>query len=95
MRWLSENPAQLAGLTGRKGCLARGYDADLVVFDPEAAFTVEAPALYHRHPVSPYHGRSLHGVVERTYLGGVEAWRRPAVIAAGRGQALLRPLPGV
>jgi allantoinase len=54
----------------RKGKLAAGYDADLVVFDPEAEFTVTEDRLHHRHAVSPYLGEKLRGVVKRTYLRG-------------------------
>ncbi len=90
VRWLSENPSKLAGLAHRKGQIERGYDADLVVFDPEVVFTVDAAALFHRHPVSPYHGRELRGVVERTWLGGVAAWQRTNFINLNQGKPLLR-----
>jgi allantoinase len=49
-----------------------GADADLVAFDPSATFTVDPAALHHRHPVSPYAGRQLTGVVRRVWLGGAE-----------------------
>jgi allantoinase len=69
-RWMSESPAKLAGCHTRKGRLARGYDADFVVFDPEREFVVNADRLYYRHPVSPYLGEKLRGVVKATYLRG-------------------------
>lgn len=69
-RWLGENPAKLAGQTGRKGVIAPGADADLVVFDGEAEFIVDAAALQHRHPMTPYAGERLSGVVRKTYLRG-------------------------
>ena len=69
-RWMSEKPAQLAGCEARKGRLAEGCDADMVVFDPEAEFTVTEARLHHRHPISPYLGQKLQGVVKRTYLRG-------------------------
>src|SRR5579862_2837181 len=69
-RWMSEKPAKLAGCDSRKGRIAPGWDADLVVFNPEAEFTVTADLLHHRHAVSPYLGEKLSGVVKRTYLRG-------------------------
>lgn len=68
--WMSAAPARLAGLDARKGAIAAGYDADLVLFDPEAAFTARGALLHHRHPTTPYEGRTLRGVVRRTFLRG-------------------------
>jgi allantoinase len=68
--WMSESPAKLAGCHTRKGRLAPGYDADLVVFDPEGEFVVCEDRLHYRHPVSPYLGEKLRGVVKATYLRG-------------------------
>jgi allantoinase len=69
-RWMALQPARLAGCGARKGQIAAGYDADLVVFDPEAEFTVTEDRLHHRHRVSPYLGERLRGIVNRTYLRG-------------------------
>jgi len=69
-RWMSEAPARLAGLEGRKGCIAEGADADLVVFDEGAEWTVDASGLEHRHKFTPYDGGRLCGRVKRTYLRG-------------------------
>jgi allantoinase len=67
VRWMSEAPARLTGLTG-KGGIAVGRDADLVAFAPEEQWRVGA--LHHRNPVTPYAGRELTGVVRRTWLHG-------------------------
>ncbi len=69
-RWMSTNPAQFAGLANTKGRIAPGFDADLLVWDPDAERRIEAQALFFRHKVSPYVGRTLTGTVERTLLGG-------------------------
>jgi allantoinase len=73
-RWMSESPAKLAGCHTHKGRLAAGYDADFVVFDPEREFTVTADCLHYRHPVSPYLGEKLRGVVQSTYLRGTKVF---------------------
>jgi allantoinase len=68
-RWMAAAPAELAGLAG-KGRIAVGRDADLVAFAPDASFVVEPSRLEHRHKLTPYAGRSLTGVVRRTWLRG-------------------------
>ena len=73
-RLMSQGPAELAGLGARKGRLAPGYDADIVVFDPNATFVVDAARVQHRHKVTPYLGRTLTGVVKTTYLRGQKVW---------------------
>ncbi|MGH9676421.1 MAG: amidohydrolase family protein [Candidatus Acidiferrum sp.] len=69
-RWMAEAPAKLAGCAHRKGRIAPGYDADFVVFDPEAVFVVTEDRLHYRHPLSPYLGEKLQGVIRATYLRG-------------------------
>jgi allantoinase len=70
VRWMAEAPARLAGCQTRKGRLAAGYDADLVIFEAESELTVSAERLHYRHPLSPYMGKKLRGVVKATYLRG-------------------------
>ena len=69
-RWMAEGPARLAGCQTRKGRIAPGYDADLVVFDPDATFQVTPERLHYRYPLSPYMSETLRGVVKATYLRG-------------------------
>jgi allantoinase len=68
-RWMAAGPAELVGLAA-KGRIDEGCDADLVAFAPDREFTVDPGALRQRHPVTPYAGRSLTGVVERVWLRG-------------------------
>jgi len=68
--WMAAAPAARLGLTGRKGSLTVGGDADLTVLAPEEEFVVDPAALAHRHPVTPYAGARLRGVVRSTWLRG-------------------------
>lgn len=86
-RWMSAAPARLAGLQDRKGSIAPGHDADFVVFDPTATFAVDPARLLHRHPVTPYAGMTLRGVVEQTFLRGEVIYGDGAV--SGRSGGLL------
>jgi allantoinase len=70
VRWMAEGPARLAGCETRKGRIAKNFDADLVVFDPESEFTATEVHLPYRHRISPYLGEKLRGVVKATYLRG-------------------------
>jgi allantoinase len=69
-RWMAAAPAHLAGCDTRKGRIAAGYDADFAVFDPDREIVVTKERLHYRHPVSPYMGETLRGVVMATYLRG-------------------------
>jgi allantoinase len=86
--WLCEAPAQLAGIANRKGSIAPGADADLVVWDPEAAFEVRAGSIHHRHPLSPYLGRTLHGEVHATFLAGEKIFENGRFLGPARGRLL-------
>ena len=68
--WMAAAPAALTGLADR-GSLAPGLRADFCVFAPDGRFVVDQAALLHRNPVSAYHGPTLRGVVEQTWLAGV------------------------
>jgi allantoinase len=69
VRWMAAAPASLAGLAA-KGRLAPGCDADLVAFDPDESYIVDPARLQHRHPITPYAGRTLTGRVRQTWLRG-------------------------
>ena len=69
-RWMAAAPAALAGLTA-KGRIAVGCDADMAAFDAEESFVVDTARLQHRHPVTPYAGRTLTGRIRQTWLRGI------------------------
>lgn len=88
-RWMTAGPARLAGLP--HGTLRVGAPADLVVFDPDTAWTVDVRALAHRNPISPWHGRPLVGRVRHTLLRGAPVVKDGAVVGAPAGRALRGP----
>jgi allantoinase len=86
-RLMSDAPARLAGFT-RKGRIAVGCDADLVVWDPDATRTVDPSRLQQRHKLTPYAGRTLRGVVHATFVRGEQVWRDDRLAHARCGRLL-------
>ena len=89
--WMCAAPAKLAGLTGRKGAIATGHDADLVIVDPDREFIVDASRLYHRHAITPYDGARLHGVVLKTMLRGEIVFDNGTIAGPPAGRLISRP----
>jgi allantoinase len=75
VRWMSSAPAALAGISHRAGALEAGRDANFVIFDTVAEFTVTADRLHYRHAISPYLNETLRGAVKATYLRGEPVYR--------------------
>jgi len=88
--WLCRGPARLAGLERRKGTIAVGCDADLLIWNPNAKFVVEPSQLHYRHKITPYAGRALAGVVEATFLRGRMVYDRGEFCAGPIGRILHR-----
>lgn len=70
VNWMATEPANFAGLGDRKGKIACGYDADLVVFDAKQSYCIDPEMIKYRHKITPYEGREVSGVVKRTYVRG-------------------------
>ena len=87
--WMATRPARFAGLAGRKGRIAPGYDADLVVFDQEGQYTITPEIIQYRHKITPYEGTVVSGVVERTLLRGQEVYSAGIIQGEPRGCPLL------
>ncbi len=90
VRWLSAKPAEFLNLSARKGALAPGYDADIVIWNPEEELAINAGMIHHRHKITPYDGMKLVGKVEQTYVGGKKVYDHGKHSDTAYGQLLLR-----
>jgi allantoinase len=69
-QWMSAAPANLAGIAAKAGSLQVGREANFVIFQPDADFTVTPDRLHYRHLISPYMDKTLRGTVHSTFLRG-------------------------
>jgi len=89
--WMSTRPAKFAGLGDRKGRIAAGYDADMCVFEHDIEYQIDASIIQHRHKLTPYEGRRVTGVVNRTFLRGQEIFAAGEMLDKPIGRILLHP----
>lgn len=86
---LCENPARIFGLYPKKGTIAVGTDADLVVFDPTRAFTIRAENQHTNARYTLYEGQTVLGWPELTYQRGRRVlWHGELAAETGQGQFL-------
>jgi len=90
-KWMATRPARLAGMAGQKGTLTVGADADVVVFDPHATWTVTQSDLHFRHKISPYLGARMRGRVQETWLRGERIFQSDQCCGTPRGREMVRP----
>ncbi len=88
VRWMSSAPATLAGINHRVGALEAGRDANFIVFDTNAEFTVTPDKLHYRHAISPYLNEKLRGVVKATYLRGQVVYREGSFAPGPSGREI-------
>ncbi|MFC0407021.1 dihydropyrimidinase [Roseomonas elaeocarpi] len=88
---VSTNPARIAGLAGRKGCIAVGADADLVLWDANKRVTMTNVLMNHAIDYTPYEGMAVTGWPICTIARGVVVMRDGVVTAQpGSGRWLER-----
>ena len=87
---LSENPAKLYGMFPRKGVIAPGADADIVVYDPQADHILRAEDMVSCAGYTPYEGFVTHGSVSQVWLRGKLMVENGHVIGEQEGQYIVR-----
>jgi allantoinase len=89
-RLMSLETAKFIGLDKVKGQIAVGLDADLLVFDEQASFTISNGMIKHRHKITPYEGRTVKGKIVKTYLRGQLIYSDDKFVSSPKGRPLLR-----
>ncbi|XP_059054410.1 allantoinase-like [Achroia grisella] len=87
--YLSAGPARLCGLEEKKGALRPGLDADLIFFNPNAAFMVKPQEIRYKNKISPFMNRVLTGRIMQTYLRGQLVYADGEIIGEPKGELLL------
>ena len=86
-KWLCEKPALLPQLK-TKGRIAKGYDADFVVWNPEEKFIVSEDIIHHKHKITPYLNEQLYGVVKQTWLSGEKVFDAGKFLHLNKGKII-------
>jgi len=88
-RLLCQAPAEFVGLDS-KGKIAPGYDADIVVWDPEKKVDTSPESINHKHKATPYSDLDMRGRVLQTYVNGELVYREGEFLSLSQGKTLLR-----
>jgi len=93
VKLISANPARLFRLYPQKGVIQAGSDADLILLDPRAEWTVDTDKMFSRsrHTDKFYAGRKLKGRVISTIVGGNLVYHRGEIVGEQGGGAFVRP----
>lgn len=86
---LTEHPAKFLQVNKKKGKLAVGYDADLLVWNPEENLVVREEGILHKHKCSPYTGKQLTGTIQQTIINGITVYQNKQITYKNAGQIIL------
>ena len=79
-KWLTVNPSKLIRLENKKGQIAKGYDADLIIVNTGKSFEVKEDVILHKHKLTPYLHECLYGVVESGFLNGEKVFEASSLL---------------
>jgi allantoinase len=88
-RLLCQAPAEFIGLDS-KGKIAAGYDADIVIWDPDKIVDTSLKCIQHKHKATPYSDLPMHGSVLQTYVNGQLVYGDGEFLSLAQGKALLK-----
>ena len=88
-RLMCQAPAEFVGLES-KGKIVPGYDADLVIWDPEKKIKVSSDSIHHKHKATPYADLAMHGSVLKTFVRGELVYEEGEFLSLSQGQVLLK-----
>ncbi|MDR7050581.1 dihydropyrimidinase [Duganella sp. 3397] len=92
VRVTSTNAAQIFNIYPRKGVIAVGADADIVVWDPDGTRTISARTQFAKGGFNVFEGRTVKGIPSTTLAAGVVVFHRGELMAvAGAGRHIDRP----
>lgn len=92
-RLLSTRAAKIYGLYPKKGVIAAGADADIVVWDPNKKWTMSIENQVSAADYCPFEGMSINGMAEKVFLHGEIVAENGHVVSEYKGRYLRRGLP--
>jgi allantoinase len=87
---MSTATAEFVGLHDKKGKIAVGAYADILVFDDEKEVIISSDMIKHKHKITPYVGKKVTGEVNKTYLRGQLVYSEQDIIGKPQGNTLLK-----
>jgi dihydroorotase len=90
VRLCSRNPAERFGLGRRKGRIAVGFDADLLIVDPRQSSTITDAEQVSRAAYTPFHGWTVGALLTNVFLRGKEIVRDQVLVNRSRGEPVRR-----
>ncbi len=89
-KWMISNPAKLLQLDHVKGKIQKGFDTDLIIWNPNEKFHVVSSSILHRHKITPYENLELTGKVQQTFVNGIKVNDNGNLINPASGKILLK-----
>ena len=87
---ITEQPAKFLKLDQSKGSIKVGFDADLIIWNPDAKHVVSSEEILFRHKISPYIDEDMFGLVEQTIVNGTVVYANKKIANTNAGKIILK-----